>query len=456
MSTFRINRRTVLRGAVGGAAVSIGLPPLEAMFNGNGTAHADGTALPRRLGIFFWGNGVKLDRWNPTTTGANFALSPALVPFMPVKDYISIVSGMSIKTGNQQGHHAGTVGILSGAPMVVQPKGGAPFRSTFSAKTVDQVAADAVAKDFKGLRSLEIGVSTRVNPNEGTTLKTLSHNGPDMPNPAEYNASTVFARLFGNGFMAPTGMPVTDVSKKLRRSVLDAVTTDITGLSGKVSAYDKQRLDSHATNIRTLENRLANDTILPAMCSKATNPGNIADMGGKEMLAEKTKAMSDLIAMALACDQTRVFSMMYTGSTAFTVFWQTMASEGHHGMTHDEGGNQPLVHASTVFTMQCFSQLLQSIKAIPEGAGNVLDNTVIYGSSDVADGKAHSITDYPIVVAGGGGGFLKYPGVHYRSTTNENTSTVLLTVLRAAGLTLNTFGAGGGLVTTSCTAIEKA
>jgi hypothetical protein len=104
--------------------------------------------------------------------------------------------------------------------------------------------------------------------------------------------------------------------------------------------------------------------------------------------------------------------------------------------------------------MQCLADLLQALKSIPEGAGNVLDNTVILGSSDVSDGKLHSLTDYPIVVAGGGGGFLKRPGVHYRSANKENTSTVLLSVLRAAGLQLTEFGAGGGLVTTGCTAIE--
>ncbi|HVR63063.1 MAG TPA: DUF1552 domain-containing protein [Polyangia bacterium] len=454
MSTLKMKRRTVLRGVLGGAGVSIGLPALEAMFNANGTAHADGTALPRRLGIFFWGNGAKLDRWDPTATGPNYPLSPELMPLTPVKDYVSVVSGTNVMTGNPQGHHAGTVGILSGSPMVVQAAAGAPFRSTFSAPSVDQVAA-AKLYTGKGLKSLEVGISTRVNIKEGTTLQHLSHNGPDMPNPADYSAISVFNRLFGMGFSAPGGMPVTDVTKKLRRSVLDAVAVDISKLSTRVSTFDKQRLDEHTANIRELENRLQNDTVLPAMC-KPPMAGTISDnpdQNGNEMLAEKTQAMSDLIAMAFACDQTRVFSMMYSGSTAFTMFWQTMASEGHHSMTHDEAGAQPLVHASTVFTMQCFSSLLQAIKKVPEGAGNALDNTVIYASSDTADGRAHSLTDYPIVVAGKGGGFLKYPGVHYASK-GENSSIVLLTVLRAAGLQLTQFGGGGGMVTNSCTAIE--
>ena len=62
MAKWQLNRRTMLRGVLGGAAVAVALPPLEAMFNSHGTAHADGTPIPKRLGIFFWGNGVKLDR----------------------------------------------------------------------------------------------------------------------------------------------------------------------------------------------------------------------------------------------------------------------------------------------------------------------------------------------------------------------------------------------------------
>jgi hypothetical protein len=165
--------------------------------------------------------------------------------------------------------------------------------------------------------------------------------------------------------------------------------------------------------------------------------------------------MSDLLAMALACNQTRVFSMMFSGSVASTVYWQVGITGGHHQLTHDEPGMQPQVQASTVFTVQMFAVLLNALKAIPEGAGNVLDNCAILASTDTSDGRFHNIRDYPILVGGKGGGFLKYPGVHYRSPTGtESTSTTLLTVLRAAGTGLNQVGGGGGLVTSSCSGIE--
>src|SRR5882724_614358 len=147
MPSSKISRRTVLRGVLAGTAVSVGLPPLEAMFNGNGTAYAAGNALPKRLGVFFWGNGVKVDRWLPMGTGAVWTPNVEMAPLAAVKEYVSVVSGMQVLTGHEQGHHAGAVGILSGAPMVVQPTNGAPFRSTFSAPSIDQVAAAVIGKD---------------------------------------------------------------------------------------------------------------------------------------------------------------------------------------------------------------------------------------------------------------------------------------------------------------------
>jgi hypothetical protein len=111
------------------------------------------------------------------------------------------------------------------------------------------------------------------------------------------------------------------------------------------------------------------------------------------------------------------------------------------------------VHAAVVFTMQQLAYLLSALARVPEGAGNVLDNVAILGTTDVAEGHDHSIDDFPILVMGGGTGFLKHPGVHHRAP-GENPSTVLLTLLRAAGLPLAEFGQGGGRVTSSCSAIE--
>jgi len=459
MRKLILNRRTVLRGALGGVGISVGLPPLEAMFNANGTAYAQSNAaIPKRLGLFFWGNGVKLDRWVPSTTGAGWTPSPSLQPFATagVKDYVNVVTGMNIKSGNERGHHSGLTGIMSGAALIAEPHPNSNYVSTYSQPSIDQVAAGVIGTTTR-FKSLEVGVSKKVVDGEGTTLHYLSHNGPDSFNPPEYNPVNVFNRLFGTDFVPPMGgTPVVEVTKTLRKSVLDAVLADMNTLKGRVGATDKIRLDSHMNNVRSLENRLvpATPTLPPGStaCVRPAQPTKPSTSGGEPIKATN-KAMSDLIAMALACDQTRVFSVMFTGSVGYTVFSDIGITTGHHDLTHDEAGDQPQVQASTVYTMEQFAVLLAALKAIPEGAGNLLDSCAILASSDTADGRDHSITNYPILIAGSTGGKLKYPSVHYKSN-GENTTMVLLSILRSVGLSLTEFGTGGGRVTASCTAIE--
>jgi len=119
-----LKRRGFLRGLAFGVPVAIGLPVLEHFLNGNGNAFADGEALPRRFGVFFWGNGRGMDasRWNPAATGTSWEVSPQLEPLAAYKPYLNIVSGTKIKLGNSpQGHHRGSVGILSGRDFVTPP-----------------------------------------------------------------------------------------------------------------------------------------------------------------------------------------------------------------------------------------------------------------------------------------------------------------------------------------------
>jgi hypothetical protein len=430
-----LDRRTFLRGAT----AAVALPTLEAMLDRNGTALASGAPLPRRLGVFFWGNGVRLAQWNPKERGARWALSDELAPLAAVKDYVSVVSGTQIKTGNEQGHHAGSVGILSGCPMVSQPHPASAYASTFSGPSIDQVAADAIGRGTR-FRSLELGVSRRVTDNEGTTLLYLSHRGPDNPNPPEYDPQAVFERLFGR--LDPRD-----------RSVLDVVAEDARALGARLGGHDRRRLDQHFQNIRELEKRLAAP---PPRCGMGAGawPGRYQEEEGKEPLIELNAAMARLVALAWSCDLTRVFSLQFAGSVATTVYWQVGEDKPHHQLTHDEAGEQPLVHAATIFVMHRLADLLQELRDTPDGAGNLLDSAVLLASTDTSEGKEHTLKDYPILVAGRAGGRLKHPGVHYRSDSGENASKVLLTVLRAAGVPLKRFGKKGGLVEDGLGAIE--
>src|SRR3954464_11873617 len=94
-----LSRRTLLRGVAGGAAITVGLPRFAAMLNGNGTAYAQGAALPKRFGVWFWGNGMIASRWIPKTTGTGAAwqLSEELMPFAKVKQNLTVLTGYDVK-----------------------------------------------------------------------------------------------------------------------------------------------------------------------------------------------------------------------------------------------------------------------------------------------------------------------------------------------------------------------
>jgi hypothetical protein len=450
-SSRHIGRRTLLRGLLYGSAVGIALPTLDLMLNEHGTAYADGSALPKRFGIFFWGNGVRLKQWTPAVQGAGWALSESLKPLANVKDYVSVVSGFNIKTGNERGHHAGCVGILSGAPMVSQAPNGAPYASTFSAPSIDQVVASSITDKLK-FRSVEMGISKTVSTSEGSTLRYLSHNGPDNPNPPEYSPSALYTRLFGPDFRAPNTVQTIDPKLALRRSVLSAVRDDAQALKSRLGLNDQRRMDQHLESIRTLENQILAVENAPPPSAACMAPTAPTTMTGDKYLTAVNDAMAGICAMALACDQTRVFSMLFSGSVGGTAYPE-IGKTNHHSLTHDEAGDQPSVQAVTSFIVARFAKLLETLQGVKEGDKNLLDSCVIMASSDTSEGLSHSINDYPILIAGGGGGALKHPGVHFRGN-GTNTSDVLLTLLQAMDLKRTSFGVKGGLTSNTVAALR--
>lgn len=443
MARRTLDRRTLLRGAFGGAAVTVALPPLEIFFNSAGTAYASGDPLPKRFGIFFWGNGVHPDRWVPQGTGSEWTLSEQLEPLAPVKDRITVVTGMKVLTGNTIPHWSGPAGMLSGAPLIV--RGSGTDDSTFAAPTLDQVVASELGGATR-FRSLELGA----RPDAG-----VSFNGPDSRNPPESDPRRLFDRIFGGGFRAPGAGGSVDPRLRLRRSVLDFVLGDAHRLRARLGASDRARLDRHLDAVRALETRLARleeDPPELTACSVPAAPTEgFPDVDGRPPLSPLSKALTDVLVMALACDQTRVFSNCLTYPVNNLLF--PGARAGHHQLTHDEPGDQPQVNQIVKQIIAELERFITALAAVDEGGASLLDHSLVLATSDVSFGRTHSIEEYPIVLAGSAGGAIK-PGLHYRSPSGESTSKVLLTILRAMGIRRGEFGAGAGRVDQGLEAIE--
>jgi hypothetical protein len=423
---FKLNRRTFLRGLGAGAAAAVALPALEAMFDSNGTAHSDGTPLPRRFVAFHYGNGVTLSKFVPAGAGgATWALSEQLAPLVNVKEYCNVLTGFENKHADKITHHEGMAGMWTAHPFIqlggLNSKAGGP--------SIDQVAAAAIGKKTT-FPSLEIGCSKRVSMNEGPTMQFMSHKGSDQPMPPEYNPRNVFQRIFSTP-------PPDDPSRPSRIDVLDAVLADANALKTRVSNSDRKRIDAHLESVSALQAQI---NALPPVCVTPAMPTeDNVDIGGKESMDNVSHVMSDLLVYAFACDLTRVASYMLSPGVGFSVYhW--ISGEEQHVMSHDPNGSAIPLNKTIIWNVQQYAYLLEKMKATPDGAGNVLDNSCVLLGSDCSEGWSHSIKNMAVVVAGGGGGVLKTPGVHVKSTTNRNLSDVLLTCVKTVAPEITEIG----------------
>ena len=261
MSRYKLSRRLLLRGLLGGSAVAIGLPALEAFLSSNGDALADGSGFPSRFAWWFFGNGVHTGSWVPAGNGPEWELSPQLAPLAKVKSEVSVVSGLRVDLPNAIPHGSGPAGVLYGGPLL--SVGDSFDSSVFGGPTLDQVVAQAYG-DATRFRSLEAGVER--------TTATLSYSAPGAANPPETSPFAMYQRIFGAGFVEPGTSPIIDPRVALRRSVLDAVGDDAKSLQKRVSASDRIRLEQHYDGIRALEQQLGEKLFQRAGKTHRTSP----------------------------------------------------------------------------------------------------------------------------------------------------------------------------------------
>jgi Protein of unknown function (DUF1552) len=439
-----IRRRTFLRGVLaGGATVAVPLPRLSGMLNGNGTAYADGKALPVRFGTWFFGNGIIPDRWVPPRTGAgvSWALSEELAPLQAVKPYLNVLTGFTIKIPNNAPHASMPCAALTGA----QTGGGG-----VQLPSIDQLVAKLNGTGAVFPTGLHVGVS---NTSGATSLGlAISYAGPNAPNPPNYSPASLFKSLVQ--FASTSGgMPNPPDPELLNRGlVLDAVLADAKALRMRLGVDDQQRLDLHLAGLGQLQQQ-----IVAAEMPKATGTLNDPDKtyptrgADGSISRQRGQAFSDLLVFALSSDLSRVFSYMFTcpachGNYADCGLDPTTFHEdyGHRlspkGLTYATAG----FNTGVRFAMSNLADLLGRMKATPDGAGNLLDNSCVYTTSCVSESQTHGGTDFPLLVAGKAGGKLK-TDQHLR-LLDENVSKVPFSLLTAMGGTATSFGVAEGQV----------
>lgn len=430
---MNLDRRTLLRGGMQGAAIAVGLPLLDLFLDGNGQAMAaTGAPMPVRFGTWFWGLGVNPNRWFPTKTGADYDLKIELQAIKAYQHKINILSDFYIPLDGAPNlpHTSGGVGIRTG--MAATGEGNLPGAS-FDVLIGDQIGAKS------RFRSLEIAST-------GGARNSLSGRGGGNLNPAETSPVGLYTRLFGAGFRDPNSASFTpDPNVMARRSVLSAVTEQRKALEAKLGASDKARLDQYFTSVRQLENQLDIELTKPAPmagCRIPTRPAEREVNAEIENVIDNHKVMTDLLVMALACDNTRVFNMNFNnGASSLTRIGSTIT---HHQLTHEEPldnrlGYQPDVTFFVDKCMEAWAYFVGALDAVPEGDRTLLDNTLVFAHSETEFAKQHTIDNIPMMTAGSAGGRIK-TGVHIAGGGTPVTR-VGLTLQQVMGVPVDRWGA---------------
>ncbi len=473
----KISRRLVLGGASVG--VSLALPFLpSALWSRRAGAATVGTPA-RRFMAWFLPNGFNMPDWTPTTAGIGWKGQPISAPLSAamtnVQNKTLILTGLDMQStaipGNPPGDHGAGTGIFIN---MVPVNGHEGDKTRTSLDQVLLPVLNPAGATQPLLPSLQIGVQGDNGLCDRTSCdysRTASWTkGVPMPN--IYDPQQAFDRMFA-GYTAPSAGATPAAADMAaaqrlaeRKSVLDKVLGQATALSAKLSTTDKQKLDEYSTSVRNLETRLqAIATGGGTSCTPIPRPASPGvlnfDRGitPSSILQMDTPIFLDLMKLAFQCDITRAVTFMMGNGTSNNDY-SFLGAGPHHGTSHHGGNASNLAKLTKIGTweVQQMATLLKNLDSIMESDGQtILDHTTFFMSSDIGDGQNHNHWDQPVLLAGGASGKLKVDGRHINYIPQmtfprplvgpqggPHTGRVLISILQAHGMMVDTFGLATG------------
>jgi hypothetical protein len=368
--------------------------------------------------------------------------SEQLAPLASHVANVSVLTGLEPKTqipatpgGQGDGHMRGVANALSADRP--RPEGFYHPDHIFalSRPTLDQVIARHpmfVGTSPTRFRSIEVSVSNNRFHDYGTWT-CISYNGQESQNLPIRSVESLFEQLFGVPVMG--SREASD-----RATVLDAVAADARALRARLGAADRARLDAHLEHIAEIQRNLRASAPMCTAPGRPSRPGGFDGAPGDEPLVDKLEAMARLLAIAMQCDLTRVFSIMFTGPGSQTVFRAVGAPSGLHQLCHENRWD--IAKSATIYTMRALARVLDIFSTTMDvGGRSLLDNMVMLATSEFSAGDQHEVNEFPVLLCGRGSGALR-GGVHYRQPSG-NLARAHLTILRALGLPFASYGFNG-------------
>ena len=444
-----------------GVGAMMSLPMLEAMGPFTATAASNSSRKgkhPVRLAVLYMPNGVNPHAWTPKGVGREFELSPILEPLASHKNDLLVLTELWNAASNTgDGHYVKTGGFLTGT--TITRTTGSDLRS--GAVSMDQVVAQHVG-NLTPLPSLELGIeppATGVDTNVGYTQLYGAHiswSTPVTPLAKELNPKLAFDRLFRSNTASRRAEAARD------QSVIDLVLEDARRLQRKLGQADQQKLNEYLDSVRSVEKRIEfdakrqrADVLEDPLARKAiedlgrridvySDPARVSERRGNH--TEHVRLMLDLMVLGFWTDSTRVSTFMFGNAVSGRNFsFLDGVKGGHHQTSHHENDKEKLEQYKRINTwhMAQLAYMLDKMKAIKEGEGNLLDNSMVLFGAGMRDGNAHNPHNLPVVLAGRGGGTLS-PGRHLVYEKNTPLCNLYVSMLNRLGTPMEKFSDSTG------------
>ncbi|NUP07479.1 MAG: DUF1552 domain-containing protein [Polyangiaceae bacterium] len=231
---------------------------------------------------------------------------------------------------------------------------------------------------------------------------------------SERNPVLAYQQIFGD--VQPSEGPDPELLRirAMKRSVLDGVLGGFNDFKNRVGKTDALTLEAHADHIRGMEKQLdALENV--AECTLPGTEGAVDDEWYGPEAEQVAPLMVDYIIHAMRCGLSNVATLAI-GDLLTTWLPSPYETDLGHSLHHAAREVGPLgteygvvnewretIVNNRQWRAQMFARLIEGLKATPEGAGNMLDYSVVMFTSEFSAGAVHSVRDVPMLLAGRAG-----------------------------------------------------
>lgn len=412
-------------------------------------ASADNAKLPQRFVFVVKSSGIIPSALEPESLKPQLAdrdqfvnaplaghkLSPTMAPLEPFKDHLGIVQGISGKMC--KGGHSSWFGAMG-----VYKTGGEHNSGTIRRATADSELARLYPSPFQhvglALRGKVMGGET-----EGTLYPGITAVGPGRELPFQASPDIAYEQLFGS---AVSNSERAKMRYGLQSNLLDFMVDDIRKLNRVLPAAEREKMGHYLNAFEELRVRREKLVGMQEQIKKHAPPFS-AQFQSKQPTVRQ-QAHFDLIAAALISGITNVVTMRLDNIS--TNYGELGLSERNvHGIGHYEtcNGKTPAEARDIIrrHHMTLLADLVEQLKAVPEGDGTLLDNTTIVYFSDAGNEHHADLKEWPYVVLGGCGGRINVAGRYiqfpdYGKPGQQTIGNWWTTLLNAHGNPIEHFG----------------